>query len=251
MNVIVTGMSSEHLTGYAMHSHPVWEIVLFLRGSGVITVGERRIPFRPGIIVCQPPDTLHGTQADGEYQDIYVQIQGFAPPGGGEMIVYEDGEGGRFEVLMRMLNEAFHQREANWRALTDALMDSLYQLLVGWSMGRGDSPMVENAVREMVLNLSNPDFEPATLAEKSGYCPDHFRRRFRAETGMTPQQYMMHLRIEHAKRLLASGVFAGQSVRQAAVLSGYQDPYYFSRAFRKHTGMSPSEYALSRRKTID
>ena len=240
MNVIVTGLSSEHLTGCAMHSHPVWEIVIFLKGTGVIAVGEEKYPFRPGMIVCQPPDVPHGTQADGEYQDMYVSLQGFVlPPGGG--IVFEDGEGKRFETLFKMLNEVFHQRKANWRAVSDSLADAMYQLLAGWAVGRTESPMVENAVREMVLNLSNPDFNPAALAERSGYCADHFRRCFRASVGMTPQQYMIHLRMEHARRLLSGGV--GQSIRQTALLSGYQDPYYFSRAFRRHTGMSPSEYA--------
>ena len=245
MNVIVTGLSSEHLTGCDMHSHPTWEIVVFLKGTGVLTVGGEKYSFRPGMIVCQPPDVPHGTRADGEYQDMYIQLQGFVPPAGGR-IVFEDGEGRRFETLLRMLNEVFHQREANWRTLSDSLADAMYQLLTGWAAGRNESPIVENAVREMVLNLSNPDFEPSELAERNGYCADHFRRRFRTVTGMTPQQYMVHLRMEHARRLLGGGM--GQSIRQIAMMSGYQDPYYFSRAFRKHTGMSPSEYAEHCRK---
>lgn len=67
----------------------------------------------------------------------------------------------------------------------------------------------------------------------------HFARRFRAETGMSPIQYFIHLRMEHACRLLD---LSDASVHSVARRMGYEDPYYFSRLFKKIIGISPSDY---------
>ncbi len=244
MRVTLAGLSSEHLTGCPMHSHGQWEIVVFLKGKGIHTVGEQNIPFCAGKIVCQPPGVAHGTRSDGEYQDMFIRFERYSPPGNDPVPIFEDDEDHRFQTLLRMIYEIFHRRESNWRALVDSLSDALCQLLVGWVDRKDEPPMVEAAVREMVMNIANPDFDLAELVKNSGYCPDYFRRCFRAGTGETPAQYMIRLRMDHAKQLL-NGVGGEMSIRQAALLSGYQDPYYFSRLFRKHTGMSPSEYAFN------
>lgn len=240
MNVIVAGISPDTLTAYRMHAHAVWELVVFLKGSGIHTVGEKQIRFQPGTIVCQPPDVPHGTVGDGEYQDMYVQLEGFAPPVRDAVPVFEDDGEKRFETLLRMLYQSFHTREGNWRALVNALSEALCQLLICRVGGSRDlPPEVDSAVRTMVLNIANADFQLENVIENSGYCADHFRRRFREATGQTPSRYMISLRMEHAKRLLSGG----HSVRQAALMSGYRDPYYFSKLFRQYAGVSPTGFA--------
>lgn len=241
MNVVLTGLSSEHLTGCEMHSHPDWEMVVFLRGSGLLRVGDQSIRFSPGMIVCQPPDIPHGTAADGEYQDMYIRVDGFVPFTTEKVPVLCDDADGRFQSILRILYEVFHKREENWRPLVTALWDALYQLLKGWNGQNSYPPAVEAAVREMVLNISNPDFSLSGMIERSGYCPDHFRRCFRTSVGQTPAQYMIRLRMEHAKRILQSAS-GSQSIHEAALLSGYRDPYYFSKLFKRYTGMNPTEY---------
>lgn len=248
MNTILTGISPERLTVSPMHSHSVWEIVVYLRGTGVHTVGGREIRFEPGMIVCQPPVVPHGTVADADYQDMYLQVEGFVPPTGDEVPVLQDSEDGRFATLLRMLNEVFHKQERNWRPIADALTETLYQLLVSMAAEKPEIPKeVDAAIRRMVAGIADPEFDLAELADESGYCADHFRRCFKAATGMTPAKYMIALRMEHAKRLISDRSSGGMEIRQAALLSGYRDPYYFSRLFRRHTGMSPSEYAEDRR----
>ena len=60
--------------------------------------------------------------------------------------------------------------------------------------------------------------------------------KFREAFGKSPVQVLTELRIEHAKELLIN---TDMPISEVACASGYDDPLYFSRQFRKRTGMAP------------
>jgi AraC-like DNA-binding protein len=68
---------------------------------------------------------------------------------------------------------------------------------------------------------------------------DHINRVFRNITGKTIFVYLAELRIEKAKQLLKHQIF---SISDVAEKTGFSDGYYFSKVFKKHTGVSPSVY---------
>ncbi len=65
-----------------------------------------------------------------------------------------------------------------------------------------------------------------------------FRKRFVAEVGLPPLNYLLYCKMEQAKSLLKEHC----SVRQAGVSVGMSDPYHFSKQFKKIVGISPSAY---------
>ena len=77
------------------------------------------------------------------------------------------------------------------------------------------------------------------LGALAGYSESYFIRRFRAEVGVSPHQYLISCRMKHAARLLWNKEVP---VGQVAEQSGYPDLKAFSRAFRNHYGLSPSAY---------
>lgn len=88
---------------------------------------------------------------------------------------------------------------------------------------------------------SNPqDLDWHALARTLGLGYEGFRKRFARLTGSSPGQYRTQRIMEKAQRLL----IVGNSVADAARGSGFSDPFYFSRQFKKHVGVSPSEYRL-------
>ena len=67
----------------------------------------------------------------------------------------------------------------------------------------------------------------------------HFSSLFRKSTGMPPMDYFIHLKMQRACQLL----YADQlKIKYLAASLGYDDPYYFSRIFKKYMGTSPEMY---------
>lgn len=77
------------------------------------------------------------------------------------------------------------------------------------------------------------------MAAHANLSKSHFLRLFKEQTGYSPMDYYIHLKVQHACMLLTS---TRQTVRQISLTVGYDDPYYFSRIFKKIAGLSPSRY---------
>ena len=88
----------------------------------------------------------------------------------------------------------------------------------------------ENFRRELSLD---------DVSKEVNVSPYYFSKLFKEEIGENFIDYLTALRIGNAKELLRRPVL---SVREAGLQSGYADPNYFSRIFKKHTGMTPREY---------
>lgn len=100
------------------------------------------------------------------------------------------------------------------------------------------SPLVRKVITDVDTDLK----EPLTLqyfSEKLEVNGSYLSNLFRRETGKTITQYVTDQRLKHAENLLR---YTNKPVRSVAVEVGIGDAQYFSRLFRKKTGMKPTEY---------
>lgn len=79
----------------------------------------------------------------------------------------------------------------------------------------------------------------ADLAESEHLSVSRFRDLFRRNFGCSPSEYIIGLRLRHAKNLLTD---TDLTITEIAGMCGYSDNMYFMRLFRKKTGMSAREY---------
>ncbi len=101
------------------------------------------------------------------------------------------------------------------------------------------------ALKEMTINFDK-NHKLEHYAELCGISLSDFQHSFTKITGTTPQKYITAIRLDVAKKLLIS---SKESVKEISFAVGYTDPLYFSRIFKKATGMSPKEYAKTSKKT--
>lgn len=75
------------------------------------------------------------------------------------------------------------------------------------------------------------------------YNAEYFRRAFREKIGWTPQKFLELKKMEKAGNILS----IGHSVKETAAFVGYDDPYFFSRMFKRYMGTSPANHQLRAR----
>lgn len=88
-------------------------------------------------------------------------------------------------------------------------------------------------------NCYNSDLNIAKISEKYEISEVHFRRLFKKMYGLSPIKFVQNIRINKAKQLLLD---ENVSISNIALECGYDDAFYFSRIFKKVTGVTPSEY---------
>jgi AraC-like DNA-binding protein len=110
----------------------------------------------------------------------------------------------------------------------------------------------DRRILELIRLLDEPDGIPmeshptvGQLAELAHLGESAFRVAFVRTTGSSPRRYLEERRVEHAARKL---VETDRPIGEIAASVGYDDPYHFSRVFRRVTGMAPRTYRSQRRR---
>lgn len=83
------------------------------------------------------------------------------------------------------------------------------------------------------------------LAQRQHLSTSHYCRLFIAKTGRSPHQYFNQLKIWKSCQYL---YFSDRSIKEICSQLGFEDPYYFSRLFKKVMGISPGNYKNQHKK---
>lgn len=101
--------------------------------------------------------------------------------------------------------------------------------------------VVEVAIRHMEQHLSDPECL-ASAAMAASVTPQHLARRFHAEVGLPPSEWLWRLRLERASDFL---LHSGLSVSEIADRCGFKTLQHFSRRFSEQFGVSPARHRRS------
>ena len=96
------------------------------------------------------------------------------------------------------------------------------------------------ALTAIAEGYTSPGLTDETLAAACGISVTYLRRLFLRATGLSPSETLRRARLTYARELLSSSEF---SVAEIAERAGFSDPAYFSRDFKKSTGLSPRAWA--------
>lgn len=118
-----------------------------------------------------------------------------------------------------------------------------FDILTQYELESGTNPLeksdpIDGAIAEISNNVSRKIHLP-DISERIGLSYIQFARRFKQKTGMTPSDYVATLRLQKAKSLLSC---SDVLIREIAILCGFENEYYFSNFFKKHTGISPRTF---------
>jgi transcriptional regulator GlxA family with amidase domain len=108
--------------------------------------------------------------------------------------------------------------------------DTKASVLAHWQERRAKELLAANLTGGITL---------ADLARACELSVRHFTRAFRGSTGMSPHKWLLHLRIERAKSLLAS---SRRLLADIALECGFADQSHFTRVFQRSAGLSPGAW---------
>ena len=110
-----------------------------------------------------------------------------------------------------------------------------------------DDALMERIMQEINAHLSEPDFNVESLTRDVGISRAQLHRKMKEITGIPTGEFIRNLRLEQAARLISEGEI---NITQVAFAVGFNNQTHFSTVFKKHYGMTPTEYSeRSRNKT--
>jgi len=91
----------------------------------------------------------------------------------------------------------------------------------------------------MEKQMDNSEFTVDEFAQELSMGRTVFYQKLKAIIGLSPVDFIRDMRIKRAKQLMDSGEY---NISTVAYMTGFNDPKYFSKCFKKQFGISPSEY---------
>jgi AraC-like DNA-binding protein len=237
------------------HIYPVpeyqlnrWERVYYVtQGKGCVTMGETAVHLSPGDLLITPPNQPFVYKAAEAHHYHWFALAGEWPS--------LWGDARRMQHLVLGLDE---ELAATFVALRELLIlqppgyplraiSYFYELMARVAALRvglgGETAVYPETVRSAMIFLEENAAEPydaATTASEVHLSQSHLRALFEKWVGESPQQFHTRCRIDRAKQLLRDQRLPVQVV---AGQVGFNDVSYFSRTFKRLTGVPPSLFA--------
>ena len=119
------------------------------------------------------------------------------------------------------------------------MMSIFYDMLYRLSLESTEDSVITPAITYLENNYNDPGLTNAELAKQCKISEVYFRKIFAERYKTTPKQYVLNIRINKAKLLLAENSL---KINAIAERCGFSNQYHFCRVFKERTGLTPSEY---------
>ncbi|MFI1935745.1 helix-turn-helix domain-containing protein [Streptomyces purpureus] len=237
------------------HRHSFYEIVHVTGGRGAHVLDLVHWPLEPPHLCVITPGQVHyWKDADGLTGDVVLFNEDF--------LLSHPEDAGALRLLagrpwLRLTGEnadiagLFTEMRREYGALREGyagVLRAYLHILVVRALRASEPGPCPAAGRAAELAASftrliaRPDAELRSVpeyAQKLGVSAGHLHALVKQATGHTPGRLIRQQQTLEAKRLLAA---TGLTVRQVARQTGFEDPSYFSRFFRRETGLTPKEF---------
>ncbi len=252
------------------HSHEFVEIIIIIAGSGIHKTKFSRYRLTAGDVIIIPRNGSHGYP---EVDDLELMNVLFDPkqlplpmldlyklPGYNALFGLENDffEQNRFypkfhldensfdtiSHLLRIMRQESENPTPGYRCCQMgyfmALLGNLCRLYTK-NLESVHEPLLNMGSIISYLNSNySKDINLSDILRKAGMSKSAFMRKFKQATGTTPIDYLIQLRVTKASCLLQE---TSLSISEIAYKSGFTDSNYFSRTFRKVTGLTPREFS--------
>ncbi|MCL6443836.1 MAG: AraC family transcriptional regulator [Alicyclobacillus sp.] len=230
--------------------------IYVVRGAGWVAGKEQPFRAQSGDVIFMDLNEPHEYWADPvePWEILWVHFDGpqmanyYALLEPSVTPVHHPSHPDRYHRLFRRLFQLFGEKAANTDAETASILTRILTQLVGDRMMSGLAPSpepdalypesVRRAIACMQANLNEPLTLPA-IAQHTSLSPYHLAHMFKRATGQPVMQFLLQLRLERAKELIAHTQLP---IREICEQVGFSDQSYFGKLFKRSEGVTPSAY---------
>jgi AraC-like DNA-binding protein len=108
----------------------------------------------------------------------------------------------------------------------------------GEKLGSHENRRIRRAEEFLRENFTS-EFSLAEVSAIAEISPFYFIKLFKLQTGKTPYEFVLDIKIDRAKELLTE---KGKNITEVCISCGFNNPSHFSSIFKRKTGVSPTEY---------
>ena len=207
-----------------------------LRGRGVLEDKYARHEIGAGeMFIIRPGEvTVYSADDADPWEYVWISFIGSrAPLFSTEESVYATPAG----VAERLLSGVERRVQA-----PDLYLSILHELIHAHFRDVREQEDIASSIKRYVRHNYMEDISVSRLAEIYSFERSYLYRLFKKRYGIGLKEYITSVRMDKAKQLLEGGA----KVREVAGMVGYPDEFNFSRNFKKHTGVSPSDWRYKR-----
>lgn len=221
-------------------------------GQANLQIEQKKKSIKRGDIVLISPDQAFNYQADesSDHSVYWINFTGSLAENFAQRLLMKMDDGSAnvgmlsnivtdFDNLLALGQRGYTATNVihGVHVLQQAL--SFLALQLRLSAFKGSSNFDLEAVETLMRNNLHQELNLDTLAHYSQLSKYHFSKKFKELTDTSPIQHFINMKIQQACIRLDN---SHDAIKQIAEELGYNDPYYFSRLFKKTVGMSPKQY---------
>jgi len=208
-----------------------------VQGESVLRFGENRLVAAADSVTCIPAHMVFERIGTAETL-IVLHLQGFGTPDDTiEVINHAESVKPLFQKLLSVWETKDETSYNRSMKLVYSIFEALQNLRE--PPQRQVPAVIRPGVELLQRRYKDASLRIADLADVCYISEVYFREIYHRHFGQAPQKTLVALRFQCACELLSSGYY---TQKDAARLSGFSDVKYFRTAFKKHFGVTPSEY---------
>ena len=220
-------------------------ILLVLDGGGDL-VCDATFTISAGSIAVIPPGVDYYFKSSSEYRILSISGIFDKPIASDGVKLLRDNIYGEGRKLAELILYNRFGNENYLGKLCDAYIE--YILLNLDRAPKNTTAAIYKIISRMEKDFGNSDLSVSKLLDESGYARDYIRTEFQAITKTTPKKHLNNIRMKNAKAMIE--LYGNDiSISEIAEKCGIIDPSIFSRIYKKHHGISPTQYRDSLKKT--
>lgn len=215
----------------------------------IVVDGEEKIVNKGSVVIYRPgePHDYRFRQADNPTNH-WIHFTGsgcedlFKKLGLENVYIVKLDHTSEIEYYFTRICEEFHRNNQNHDIICGGMLMALLGLIAQQNNEVRSVPVSAQQIDEIAGHIQTYPQEELDLDMCAAHCnvsKSRFIHLFKEMTGMPPHRYMTTVRMRRAKEML---LHTDHRISEIAEMIGYADQNYFTRVFKKYTGMLPSEY---------